>query len=223
MRALVFCDFDGTATEQDAQQAIMTHFTGDAWRPINDVWTRGQVTTAQRAAVQWGLVRASPEAVRAFVMEAVTFTPGFPAFVAWCQTEGHPLHLVSDGFDLYIDPLLAREGLAHLPRTVNHLTLDGGTPQFRFQHQNPACDRCGNCKRWILEQARAADPDARIVYLGDGVSDLCPARVADVVLARRALLERCQVVELPCYPFDDFDTVRAILGEMLTAPPMMTS
>ncbi len=220
MRTLIFCDFDGTATEQDAQQIIITHFTGDAWRPINDAWTRGEVTTAQRAAVQWGLVQASAEAVRTLAVEAVTFTPGFRAFADWCQAEGHRLHLLSDGFDLYIEPLLAQEGLAHLPRTVNHLSLDGGTPQFQFQHQNPACDRCGNCKQWVLEQARAAEPDARIVYLGDGVSDLCPAHVADVVFARRMLLARCQAAGLPCYPFDNFDTVRAILAEphlLLTA------
>jgi len=42
----------------------------------------------------------------------------------------------------------------------------------------------------------------------------------DVVFARRMLLARCQAVGLPCYPFDDFDTVRAILAEphlLLTA------
>jgi len=211
VRTLVFCDFDGTATEQDAQQVIMFHFTGDAWRPINEAWTRGQVTTAQRAAVQWGLVRASAEAVRAFVVDAVTFTPGFRAFADWCRAQGHVLHILSDGFDLYIEPLLACEGLEDLPRTVNHLSLDGGAPRFRFRQQDPACDRCGNCKRWVLERAREDHPGARIVYLGDGVSDLCPAQVADVVLARRALLERCRATGWPCHPFDDFYAVRAVL------------
>ena len=211
---LIFCDFDGTATEQDAQQAILTHFAGDAWRPINRAWTRGEVTTAQRAAVQWGLVQASAAEVRAFVTRAVTFTPGFRAFTAWCRAEGHTLHVLSDGFDLYIEPLLAWEGLGDLPRTTNHLSLEGGAPQFRFRHQNPACTTCGNCKQWVLERARAGEPGARIVYLGDGSSDLCPARVADVVFARRTLLERCRATGLPCHPFDDFYTVRAILESL---------
>jgi 2-hydroxy-3-keto-5-methylthiopentenyl-1-phosphate phosphatase len=172
---------------------------------------RGEVTTAQRAAVQWSLVRASETEVRAFVLDAVTFTPGFRDFAAWCQAAGHRLHVLSDGFDLYVEPLLAREGLGDLPRTTNYLSLDGGTPRFRFRHQNPACAFHGNCKRWILEQARVADPGARIVYLGDGPGDLCPARVADVVFARRALLDLCRAAGLPCYPFDDFYAVRAAL------------
>jgi HAD superfamily phosphoserine phosphatase-like hydrolase len=170
------------------------------------------VSTAQRAAVQWGLVRATEAEVRAFVLGAVTFTPGFREFSAWCRAEGHPLHLLSDGFDLYVEPLLARESLDYLPRTVNHLTLDGGAPRFRFQHQNPDCAAHGNCKHWVLEQARAAEAGARLVYLGDGPGDLCPARVADVVFARRALLEHCRAVGLPCHPFDDFATVRATLS-----------
>ncbi|MBU0491125.1 MAG: MtnX-like HAD-IB family phosphatase [Chloroflexi bacterium] len=214
MRTLIFCDFDGTATDQDAQQAIMTHFTGDAWRPINRAWTRGEVTTAHRAAVQWGLVQANTADVQRFVIAAVDFTPGFREFARWCRDQGHALHILSDGFDLYIDPLLAREGLADWPRTVNHLTLDGGEPRFRFQHQDPACDRCGNCKRWVIQRAREAHPGARVVYLGDGVSDLCPAQAADVVLARRALLARCRETGLSCHPFDDFCSVRAVLESL---------
>ncbi len=44
----------------------------------------------------------------------------------------------------------------------------------------------------------------RIIYLGNGDSDIYPARQAKYVFATDQLLKRCQAEKLDCVPFNDF-------------------
>ena len=51
----------------------------------------------------------------------------------------------------------------------------------------------------------------RVVYLGNGDSDIYPARLADHVFATGELLGRCREENLECIPFDDLnDVVRGL-------------
>ena len=50
-----------------------------------------------------------------------------------------------------------------------------------------------------------------VIYLGNGVSDIYPARRAIKVFAIGDLLERCREEKLECTPFNDFyDVIRGL-------------
>ena len=66
------------------------------------------------------------------------------------------------------------------------------------------CDVCGDwCKRGGL-------PEGRIVYVGDGYSDRCPALAAERVFARAGLAD---YLEREGRPYEPFET----LGDVLAA------
>ncbi len=47
----------------------------------------------------------------------------------------------------------------------------------------------------------------RLVYIGNGPSDLAAARLADHIFATESLLEQCQEYKLGCVPFDSMDEI----------------
>jgi 2-hydroxy-3-keto-5-methylthiopentenyl-1-phosphate phosphatase len=44
----------------------------------------------------------------------------------------------------------------------------------------------------------------RVIYMGNGDSDIYPSRQANYVFATEQLLKRCRAEELACIPFNDF-------------------
>jgi 2-hydroxy-3-keto-5-methylthiopentenyl-1-phosphate phosphatase len=75
------------------------------------------------------------------------------------------------------------------------------------------CGRCGTCKRSLLDRFRS-DYD-RIIYIGDGYSDVCPARAADQVFAKPILHEKCMKNGTPSLLYNDFGDIRRCLGKSL--------
>jgi len=206
MHTTILCDFDGTVVPADVQHVILNHYAGDAWVPINEAWRRGEVSTAERARQQWALVHTTEDALAALVTR-LPLDPTFRPFVAFCRQRGYGLSIVSDGFDFYIERLLAAHGLSTVPFTANHLAFHDGRIELTFVNPNPACCRLGNCKRRVVERLRP--PNVRVVYVGDGLSDACGADAADLVFAKGLLVDYCQEHGIPFRPFHDFADIMA--------------
>jgi len=76
---------------------------------------------------------------------------------------------------------------------------------------------CGRrCKRHDLRQRHRGEI---VVLIGDGISDVCVAKTADLVFARAHLARDLTAAAVPFVPFSDFDEVLARLraGRILAA------
>jgi 2-hydroxy-3-keto-5-methylthiopentenyl-1-phosphate phosphatase len=114
--------------------------------------------------------------------------------------------VVSDGFDVYISRVLEHAGLSSLPVFSNSAVYSNGggiTPSF--PHSDAECTACANCKRNHL--LTHSGEDDVIVYIGDGHSDCCPARYADIVYAKHTLLKYCEKENITYHRFDTFRDV----------------
>ena len=147
-------------------------------------------------------LRAEDDELIAFALAHCPLDPTFAPFVAWAADEGLPLTVVSDGFGLHVEPLLAAAGLDHLPVITN--TWDRGSLTFVAAH--PTCVGCGTCKKQAVERAREAH--GAVAFVGDGVSDRFGARYADVTFAKDDLAEHCRRGSIPFLAYENFDDVR---------------
>ena len=116
----------------------------------------------------------------------IEIDPGFPAFVALCREQGHDVTVVSDGLDRTVEAVLKRHDL-DLPYYANHLEWRG---DGSLAAALPACAQrlrgtVGQLQ--VSIHRRCAGAICRMV-IGDGRSDFCIARRADLVLAKSALL-----------------------------------
>jgi 2-hydroxy-3-keto-5-methylthiopentenyl-1-phosphate phosphatase len=180
---VLFLDFDNTITAGDVLDRVIERFSAsDGWRDWEAEWQAGQMSTHECLRRQVSDLRASPEELRGF-MSSVIIDPAFRHIVAWAAAKGSELCILSDNFSPFIAAILEQQGLSEVPVFANELVMVGGRLEARFPFRDPGCLRCAHCK---AQHLRSAEGRPRI-YVGDGLSDLCPSLVADVVFAKDSL------------------------------------
>ena len=214
LKCHAFVDFDGTIVPWDATDFLFERFADPSWRDVELDWQTGKIGSRECLTRQVALIRAEPEALLATVGE-LGVDPGFPRFIRECSKAGVDVTIVSDGFDLVIDTVLRNAGL-DIAFRANHLEYTGnGRWRVTFPNSRDSCIAlAGNCKCAVTE------PHATTmkVVVGDGRSDFCISKHADLVFAKSTLLELCRKNGTAHYPFEDFNEVADKLGAWLKSP-----
>ena len=213
---LVACDFDGTITVRDTLHVIVETFGArGVWDELEPRLRSGEMTVEQAMQQQFRAVRATPEQVAEAVLAHAPLRPGFAEWVAWLRDGGHRLVVVSAGFRSVIDLVLGGAGLGHLEVVSNEARFSADGCELVWGDRGEVCPLCGRrCKRHALRRRLSGE---RLVYLGDGISDRCAARMADVVFARAGLADDLAAQGLPFLPLEDFHQVRRDMASLIPA------
>lgn len=211
-RLLVLCDFDGTVCRVDMGNTFLERFA-EGWEEIDRSYSAGEVGSRIAYGRIAPFFRANRSQVLDFVLRRERLDPFFPDFLSFCRGRMIDVKIVSDGLDVYIEAILQKYGL-DVEFYANRLLFRGDDRiDFEFPLASEECGRCGTCKRSLLGRFRS-DYD-RIVYIGDGYSDVCAARAADQVYAKPILYEKCMKNGTPAILYDNFRDVRSGLGKSL--------
>lgn len=191
---LVF-DWDGTVTEVDSLHTVLLEFGNQSIYEEHEARLGRELTLHEVIAGEFRTVRAPLDEVAGWVRANARLRPGFVELAR----RRNPL-IVSSGFHELIAPVLEREGL-ELDVRANR--LDPRSDGWRVLFRNDApCPVCGEpCKR--SDVAGLGD----FVYVGDGYSDRCVARVASRVFARDGLAAHLASNRIPFEPFEDFHEI----------------
>lgn len=213
----VFSDFDGTIALEDVGSQIFRTFVGARANEIVRQYLDGTIDAraclAQECeAVESVLLSELEQYIGQFRLD-----PTFRGFVEFCRHGDIPLVVLSDGLDFYVERLLKKNGFADLPFFSNHLefTQQGSVMRMvpSFPYTDAECELCGNCKRNHL--LTLSGDDDIIVYIGDGISDRCPVRYADIIFAKRRLIRYCQDQNITYHEFRNFGDVQQKLAQIL--------
>jgi|GEM_PF-1301954 len=205
---VVLCDFDGTVSETEASLAILRHFIPGQWEKYERPWLKKEISTHDCLGYQFTMLKVPVEKMARFASDNIQLRAGFREFVAWCRSRGHGLVITSSGVDFYIRAILEKNGLGDVAFVADRTHWVEGLGHIAEEGLfNEDCDWCGNCKLDLLKLYHGRM--AKVVYVGDGATDECPASKADLVLARASLLEYCKKEDLgTCVPFRTFFDVR---------------
>jgi 2-hydroxy-3-keto-5-methylthiopentenyl-1-phosphate phosphatase len=208
-RPALFVDFDNTITLGDVLDRIIERYSAsDAWRTWESEWQAGRMSTEECLRRQVGNLRASPQELRQFVY-STGIDPAFPRIVAWARRENVELCVVSDNFEVLVRAILNRHGLPDIKVRANELEFRNGLLEARFPFRDARCQRCAHCK---AQHLRATKMRPRI-YVGDGQSDICPARIADVVFAKDSLASCLGREGVPFRPYRALNEVLRYMQE----------
>lgn len=216
-KLLVIADFDGTVSPMDVGYEVLQRFTSRGWDDIDRAYCSGEIGSKEAYSRIAALIGGTREEMHEYVRTHAWVDPHFVPFHAFCRQEGIDLKILSDGLDFYIDLVLRMDGLGDITFFSNVARFrDGRGFTIEFPEANPACDRCGTCKSLILERLRPSFD--RVIYIGDGYSDVCPAENADVVFAKGILYSTFMKKGLPCIRYGDFgDVLRHIRHDRFLA------
>ncbi|MDD5189563.1 MAG: HAD-IB family phosphatase [Dehalococcoidales bacterium] len=207
-KILIQCDFDGTVLEEDISFMILEEFAQGDWHVYDDLYNAGKLTVAEFNAKAFGLVKAGYAQQMAFIKGKDKLRPGFRELLQLCQDRHIKFVIVSNGFDFYIKYTLDHLGLSDVEYHAGQVTFHGESMKIDYFGAEGNLLQSGFKDSFTDRYLREG---YEIIYIGDGMSDLSPAKKCRTVFACKSLAERCQKAGLPYKPFRDFHDVIAYL------------
>jgi len=207
----VVTDFDGTVTLKDVSDDLLLHFKITDKETIEKAYAPS-VNVEKWMEAYYRLVKISRRRIEDRVRAASRLRAGFGELRDFCENRRIPLEIVSGGLDLYIECLLK-----HWRLKVNYycartrFTPAGILVNYPF------------LKRTTLELFKARRVEyyhsrgCKVLFCGDGTSDLKAARLADAVFATKKLRDFCLGQGVRHRRLKNFFTVRDFIEKNITA------
>lgn len=202
---IVQCDFDDTITEGNVSTAIREAFAPDGWTSMEDEYVAGKYSVEESNIRQFALVTAGEKEIEDFVLGVVVVRYDFDQFVNYCEEGGVRLVIVSSGLDIYIKPTMALLGFDNLEMHSGKAQVTGsGGIKVEYTDPSGTVITQGFKESYLRHFKSAGDT---VIYIGDGLSDITPAKEADFVIARSTLEEHFEKNGLPYTSFNTFSDV----------------
>lgn len=211
-RAQVWIDFDGTITQRDVLDDLIIRYAVDvSWKDVEGQWQAGQIGSRRCLELEFALIRITDPQLDAFLDE-IRIDPGLGDLLDLLRRHGVGRCVLSDGIERFITRTLARNGITDLPIRSNRIERIGERMSLVCPLSNPDCKMAAaHCKCMSMRQVGNANRES--IYIGDGRSDLCPARQCEVVFAKGALAMALAGEGKVFIPFDTLHDVTRVLRE----------
>jgi 2,3-diketo-5-methylthio-1-phosphopentane phosphatase/HAD superfamily hydrolase (TIGR01509 family) len=185
---------------------LLNRFSLGDWESVDREFCEGKIGSKEAYSRIENLFQGSEKEILDFVRTHSDIDPTFPEFYRTCKKSGIDVKIVSDGFDVYIRPILDLHGLSEIPFYSNVTTWGPGRHKtFSFPHGDEACGLCGTCKKRLVQTHRPQYES--ILYIGNGISDRCGAKEADFVFAKDSLYAYCIDQDISCHFFQSFQEI----------------
>ncbi len=202
-KTAVQIDFDGTVTLEDVSYLLLDTYADTSWRDILAEYSSGKISVGTFNRRVFRLVKADRETMldKVLTSDRVKIRPGFSEFIEFCKSRTYQTSIVSNGLEFYVRAIMESIGIdgvdifaaenAFFPGGVNvrYIGLDGQESENGLKEAHV---------RHMKEQGFYS------IYIGNGESDIFPARIADRVFATEDLVVKCREEGLTYTEFGNF-------------------
>lgn len=218
----IFCDFDGTITKNDTIDYFLSIFANDKWLDIETLWKRGEIGSKECLEKQLKCVENISESQLYEFIENVEIDESIMNFLEFISKieimnkKKIDVYVISDGFDVFINNILKKYGINYFVEVFsNKLKCENNKMLPSFPFYNSKCKKkSGLCKCEIIKNMKKGK---RVIYIGDGISDICASGLADILFAKGSLAEYCSDKNINHVKFETFrdicEYLYLILGE----------
>jgi len=203
-KTLVQCDFDGTVTYKDASFLLLDKYSKADWRKLFKQYQDGEITVGQFNTYAFATIKEAKQTLLDYMRGKIEVRPGFSDMLEFCRQKGYRFSIVSNGLDFYIENILNDMGLhnTEINSAKANFTEDGLVVRYIGPDGTVVdTDFKDTYVEWFKDQGY------RVIYIGNGTSDLSPARRCSSIYATGDLLEHCKRLNIECNPFTDFHEV----------------
>jgi len=201
----VFFDFDNTIVPFDVLDDIIKRFSNNGdWVVLEKAWRAGEIGSKECLEGQLRSIRITRDTLMQYLSK-IKIDNYFPKLLTMLREKGTKPIVLSDSFSFIIENILRNNGIEGLKVYSNKMRFHKDRIVPLFPYTNKFCSGCANCKTKRLPSNGSRNKI--VVYVGDGLSDICPAQNADFVFAKGNLLEYFTNAAKPCVPFEDLGDI----------------
>jgi 2-hydroxy-3-keto-5-methylthiopentenyl-1-phosphate phosphatase len=201
MKTLVQCDFDGTVTEEDTSFFLLDAFAQGDWRRLLREYKEHKISVGEFNTKAFAMVKADKPTLLGTLKGKIKVRAGFHELVNYCRRRGFRLVIVSNGLDFYIEATLKDLGLENLE--VHAAQASFHPEGMEVQYVGPDGKRLEDGFKEAYTKS-FLKLGCTVIYIGNGDSDVAPAKCAHHVFATGELLAYCRENNLNYKPFENF-------------------
>jgi 2-hydroxy-3-keto-5-methylthiopentenyl-1-phosphate phosphatase len=211
MKTLVQCDFDGTITKEDISFVLLDTFAQGDWRRLLREYEEHRISVGEFNTKAFAMVKADKYRLMEALQGNVKVRAGFHELVSYCLEKGLRLVIVSNGLDFYIRAVLKELGLGDVEVYAAQASFHPAGMRVRYVGPDGKRVNDGFKEAYIESFLRLG---YGVIYIGNGDSDIAPAKYAHHVFATGDLLAYSKENNLDCKPFKDFGDIVKYLKQM---------
>ena len=210
-------DFDGTISDDDFFEYVKDAFFDDS---VLEPWRHhlaGELTHFDALKLIYSTLRADESDIKKFIKKIRLDEWVIPTFKL-CYDAQISVYIASAGCDYYINLLIGSEIEKYKINLVtNHSAYSkaAGLIMEKPSKDSPYYDEnFGISKREVIRILQKKGE--RVIFAGDGLPDIEAARQADVVFAKKRLLEKCELEGIKTEKFIDYKDIYLFFKKELT-------
>lgn len=204
----IYCDFDGTITKNDSVNTFFQKYAAPQWLDYEKLWIEGKISSRENAVKQVALLPKISQKQLDDYIDTIEIDEYFLDFLDFVKTKNIKFTILSDGFDLFIKKVLEKYNIKDIPYYANHLVYENETFRIEFPNNYSQCQiGAGMCKC-----AKVKEKD--FCYIGDGTSDLCIAKKANLLFATKNLKKFCKENDIKYSQFESFRNIIDMLEDI---------
>jgi 2-hydroxy-3-keto-5-methylthiopentenyl-1-phosphate phosphatase len=215
MKTLVQCDFDGTITEEDTSFFLLDAFAQGDWRQLLKAYKEHKMSVGEFNTRAFAMVKVDKHRLLEALPGNVKVRAGFHELVDYCQEKGFRFVVVSNGLAFYERAVLTDLGLGNIEVHAAEASFHPEGMKVRYVGPDGKTVNDGFKEAHVESFVRLG---YRVIYIGNGDSDVAPAKYAHQVFATGDLLAYSRENNLNCKPFQDFRDIVSDLEQMSQSP-----
>ncbi len=207
----VWFDFDGTISRQDVLDELVNRFSrNESWKLIEERWKAGLIGSEACLREEFFRSDVSDADLYDFI-DQVEIDTGFLPLIELLRQNQVPFAILSDGIEKFIRRILQRYDAGKIEIRANRISRRKEQLHLVCSHRHNHClSAAAHCKCSSAVALRKGQ--RKTVYIGDGRSDLCPARQSDIVFAKGVLATELATQQRPYIPYASLHEVAAIFS-----------
>lgn len=203
-KTMVQCDFDGTLTHKDVSFLLLDAFADGDWRQLLEEYRGDKISVNYFNTHAFAMLKASKKTLLEFMRGKVTIRSGFHELLDYCKKKGFNLVIVSNGLDFYIDALLLDIGIKDIKIFSAKTRF---TPEcLKVQYTGPTGEKLDRGFKEAYIRL-FLDEGYRVLYVGNGASDIPAAKLSQHIFATGELLDYCRKANIRYTPFVDLNDI----------------
>lgn len=209
----VFFDFDNTITTFDTIDDMIVRFSiNDKWKKLEYDWTKGKIGSRKCLDGQIRNIRITKAELNRYLRQ-VRLDPYFKKILALLRANKVQVFILSDNFDYVLERVLRSNKIRGISVFCNRLAFKGDRliPIFRFTDKR--CNICAHCKKNNL--LANIGRGYFTIYVGDGLSDVCPSKNTDLIFAKESLMRRLKAGGIKHVAYESLKDVYDYIKERL--------